>query len=1189
MGFALRAFGLVLVLVVCLVPVAGAQVDAGGDEPLVTGVAPRLSEDASPARSTTARWPELQGAVAAVAQRAERSGRAGAHSLARSSGLVVRPQGVRVVVSGGGSRAALAAVGGVVEAQSGELTQGLVPADRLDSLATDSRVSGVRAPHRFRPMAVAGEGVAESNASAYLAAGHSGQGEKIAIIDLGFAGYQQRIADGELPAVTTKDLCGGQLSTATPHGTGVAEIVHETAPSARLYLICVNSEVTLAQALLFAKQQQVTIVNHSVGWFNTSRGDGSGGPGTPDAIVADARANGILWVNAAGNEAGRHWSGSFTDVDTDGVHEFAGSDVGNSFVAANGSVVCASLKWDAWPTTFKDFDLYIIRSTDNEVLAWSETDQSSVRDTPTEETCWENATGADVAVAAAVTKVSSPDHPRMDLFVDGALQYPTVQGSIVEPASSPAALAVGARCWKYDHSVVVESFSSQGPTIDGRIKPDLVGPDGVSSATYGASDECQASGFVGTSAAAPHVAGALALLKENEPSASLPTLETTLLQNARSRHGLDLNDTGAGMLWLPFPAPAGGQIVYAQEPGPGSGYRIWQMADNGDGPIPLTTSAAGEMQNAVLSPDGSKLAYVSNLTTQLHIYVANADGSGATQISFPGSAYEQSPHWSPDGSKLAFTAHIGNYDQVVVTDADGGNPLQLTSGNVVSHTPVWSPDGSTIAFISDRDDFPRTDVYQMNADGTAVTRLTTTAGIDEMGPLWSPNGSKIALSADGDAYVMNANGSGAVLVTSALSESWASSWSPDGASLLLSSGFGLYLAATDGSTLRRFPLAGRQRGATWHAGEPAPSNITGPSISGEVVEGHILYVSRGRWLGAANRITYQWQRCDAGLASCSNIAGATDRIYKLLAADLGSRLRVVATATNLTATGSAQSAGSAAVAAAPPAEVGGGSGGGGGGDGGGGGGGGGGTSGSADLGIEGYAQPATAAVGEDVTYYLKVTDVNLGIALGVNVDVELPAGAQLVNSYSDRGPGCSGSTSLVCSLDWMTSDGPTSNITVRVKVAAPGELALKASVRYSAADPKPENNSVTIVANRAAAPVPLPPTRPGPATTPVPTTKTGNARANTLRGGSRADTLRGLGGNDTLYGLGGNDRLFGGSGNDRLFGGLGRDLLDGGPGNDTISARDRARDTIRCGRGRDTVTADRIDTIARDCERVTRR
>jgi len=92
-----------------------------------------------------------------------------------------------------------------------------------------------------------------------------------------------------------------------------------------------------------------------------------------------------------------------------------------------------------------------------------------------------------------------------------------------------------------------------------------------------------------------------------------------------------------------------------------------------------------------------------------------------------------------------------------------------------------------------------------------------------------------------------------------------------------------------------------------------------------------------------------------------------------------------------------------------------------------------------------------------------------------------------------------------------------------------------------------------------------------------------------MRGAGGPDTFRGLGGPDRLYGGSGNDRLFGGAGNDRLFGGAGRDLLDGGPGNDTITARDKQVDTIRCGRGRDAVIADRKDKVSRDCEIVRRR
>lgn len=113
--------------------------------------------------------------------------------------------------------------------------------------------------------------------------------------------------------------------------------------------------------------------------------------------------------------------------------------------------------------------------------------------------------------------------------------------------------------------------------------------------------------------------------------------------------------------------------------------------------------------------------------------------------------------------------------------------------------------------------------------------------------------------------------------------------------------------------------------------------------------------------------------------------------------------------------------------------------------------------------------------------------------------------------------------------------------------------------------------------------------------------RNGTRKANALRGTPLGDLLRGLGGNDVLTGGAADDCLFGGPGNDRLDGGTGNDKLDGGtgndrltggagankisagPGNDTVLARNGVKDTVDCGRGRDTVKADKVDKLV-GCE-----
>ena len=344
---------------------------------------------------------KLESLLSELAARAEARGNAAAVDYARKhSRIHIQAGKVRVVVEAsrsgrGGAAEALAARGAVVEAEYADLVQALVAPGALPALASDPRVRWIREPLEPQALGVPGQGVAASGATAWHTAGATGAGARVAVIDVGFAGYTARQAEGDLPAsVTTVNYCSGGF-TQENHGTAVAEIVHEMAPNAGLTLICIDSEVTFGQAKDYVKAQGIPIVNTSLGWVVSSRGDGSGGPGTPDAIVTDASQSDVLWVTAAGNEADAHWSGTFSDADNDQLNNFSGADEVNNVTVYPGDFVCAELKWDHWPLSNQDYDLYL--ASGSTTLAGSENPQTGTQP-PTEDACWFNSGGSPVSV-----------------------------------------------------------------------------------------------------------------------------------------------------------------------------------------------------------------------------------------------------------------------------------------------------------------------------------------------------------------------------------------------------------------------------------------------------------------------------------------------------------------------------------------------------------------------------------------------------------------------------------------------------------------------------------------------------------------------------------------------------------------------------------------------------------------------
>ena len=501
---------------------AGPRADIGHTEDLGKLVPPRKPP-----------YPKLDFALAQLAQNPQRS--ALMPGVLAAPGGLVRAVAEAVPGRGKGARQAIERLGGRIETSYGNLIQFVSLPQNLVSISELPKVVCVRRPLSSVPSEVVSEGVGVVGADQWHSSGIRGQGVKVGVLDGGFAGYQELLGV-ELPgSVVTRsfradgDLTGGGEG----HGTAVAEIIHDLAPDAQLYLVNFDTEVEMGNAVDWLIARGVRIINHSVGWPVAGPGDGIG---PIDDIVAQAREAGVLWVNSAGNSAQTHWSGSFSDPDEDGWHNFApddDEDEGNTIYLEQGQTICIWLRWDDWEQRTQDFDLYLADSATGQIMAASENPQQGsfppvegLTYTAPESGCYN----------IGIYKCQADRDVEFDLFVDGIpyLEHFVSQRSILIPADSPHALAVGAVPW--NDPVSLESFSSRGPTFDNRVKPDLVAPDGVTSATY--------SPFFGTSASAPHVAGAAALVKQ-----VYPDLSPDELQGFLESHCLDLGDAGKDNLF----------------------------------------------------------------------------------------------------------------------------------------------------------------------------------------------------------------------------------------------------------------------------------------------------------------------------------------------------------------------------------------------------------------------------------------------------------------------------------------------------------------------------------------------------------------------------------------------------------------------------------------------------------------
>jgi len=582
--------------------------------------------------------------------------------------------------SAGVSRA-LARIGAPVTARAGSLLQvrdapGL--ADRVQRLPGVRGVGPAEVPV---PDQVISQGVERIGADALQSHGLTGAGIRIAIVDLGFGPSWRSLLGKELPPLTQIDATmsfdhtSGKpdiegLSNAdepTGHGANVAQVVWDIAPGARYTFVNYHTQLELSQAVDWLVngpdgKPRVDIVVHSNSFL-----DGPfDGTGVAAQAVNRAHDAGIFWANSAGNYARRHWEGVAGDADKDGWADIGPSGRGYlSFPLTANVGMGATLFWNrctkggaAVSASSASYQLDVTDTAPSSPVVYVQGQKDASQ--PASVAGWlPTASGT---YGLRVQQLTTGVVCNLEIFGGGVElgDEATVESSVPTPGDARGSFTVGARDWQGDAAA---DYSSEGPTEDGRLKPDVVAP--ASTAVW------PGIAMVGTSASAPHAAGAAALLMQRDRAAGQPSDPDTIARELVSS-ALDIAPpgpdevTGAGRIRLDLDPPAWVSTT------PSAGQPVGDTAR-----FDIAVDDAGTLEASGVSIDGVVAAEVPGA---LHLRLdTRALAAGAHTALFwardmAGNRSEQAVTFVRDGTP-----------PTVALSADGG-ALHVTVSDAESRT-----------------------------------------------------------------------------------------------------------------------------------------------------------------------------------------------------------------------------------------------------------------------------------------------------------------------------------------------------------------------------------------------------------------------------------------------------------------------------------------------------------------------
>lgn len=541
------------------------------------------------------------------------------------------------------------------------------------------------------------EGVKIMGADKWQAAGFKGKGTKIGIIDGGFKFYEKFLGTTLPTGLEPKDIDaddgGPGVIDDDVHGTAVLEIIYSLAPEAEFHAAAVDgSDGEIKEALDYlVKDQKVDVVSMSMG------GHGGPGDGTDplDQYVEQLKKDyPVNFLFSAGNEGTSHYT-EFFNPDNDGFDQFIPGvtkmGLGNPRKTPLDTTV--QLTWEQFGLDKKqanDLDLFVVDQ-NGKVITSSQNAQSTRQPYEALRVKIPAQTTYYIRVRQKPNTTPYTKPFRLHVFVHNVdLQFSVPQMSVAEPASSKGALAIGAIQFDEDQ---LAYYSSQGPLPDGRFKPEIAAPAGVTSRAYQEEGQNE---FDGTSAACPEAAGIAAILKGANHDLSSAQLDELLKEQ-----GKDLS-------------PAG--------PDYSNGYGRLDI-----GNLTPSNSVAPKNQLPNVQADNmSTLHFPIRVLGVIPTYYAAPQVGTPVESKIAPAPLPTQPYKLQDGATdYSIPGFTGSGKTAQPTSTAGSGPLKTTPPTTSrpttpGTTPQPSPDVTVppIASVSFKDDFKDTSSGLPNKDNT---------------------------------------------------------------------------------------------------------------------------------------------------------------------------------------------------------------------------------------------------------------------------------------------------------------------------------------------------------------------------------------------------------------------------------------------------------------------------------------